>query len=70
MCLKEALTDKINCESRKSKDLIWRKEEQNENHNKLLWYNYSFKIATIELITILSLKCYGINVLSKPKASL
>lgn len=46
MCLKEALTDKINCESRRSKDLIWRKKEPNENHNKLLWYNYSFKIAT------------------------
>lgn len=46
MCLREALTDKINCEPRKSKDLIWRKKEPNEKHNKLLWYNYSFKIAT------------------------
>lgn len=46
MCLREALTDKINCEPRKSKDLIWRKKEPSEKHNKLLWYNYSFKIAT------------------------
>lgn len=55
MCLIEG-TDKINIEFRKSKGLIYRKKESNENYNKLLWYTILLKLQKAELIIILSLK--------------
>lgn len=39
--LNRSITDKI-VNPRKSKDLIEKKTQSNENHNKLFWYNYSF----------------------------
>ena len=44
--LHKSITDKIDCESGKSKDLVQRRKKPNEKRTKLLWYNYSFKIAT------------------------